>query len=198
MVYAGTHITLWIHGNCQSNLYQFFFTSKRQHTIYATPERKRGYNALRFTDVLEPCGHLPSPSGLRMSSQLLKLAALVLIASWLAQPAEASRAARRRPVSRPASLDVVPSAEVDARVVPIGPAWQRALRERPDVPLYLDDGSHPTAAGAYLAACVFTAALFDRRPTGWSVSDALGIERETATTLQEVAVEACSATVTSS
>jgi murein DD-endopeptidase MepM/ murein hydrolase activator NlpD len=45
-----------------------------------------------------------------------KLAILLLIALCLAQPAEASRAARKRPVSRPASLDVVPSAEVDARV----------------------------------------------------------------------------------
>ena len=90
------------------------------------------------------------------------------------------------------------AAEVHARVVPVGPAWQRAMSRCPAVTLYLDDGSHPTTAGAYLAACVFTAALFDRRPTGWSVSDALGIERETATTLQEVAVEACSATVTSS
>jgi murein DD-endopeptidase MepM/ murein hydrolase activator NlpD len=51
-----------------------------------------------------------------MSPYVLKLAALVLIASWFAQPALASRAARRRPVSRRASLDVVPSAEVDARV----------------------------------------------------------------------------------
>jgi murein DD-endopeptidase MepM/ murein hydrolase activator NlpD len=51
-----------------------------------------------------------------MSPQSLKFAALILSASWLAQPALASRAARRRPVSRPASLDVVPSAEVDARV----------------------------------------------------------------------------------
>jgi len=41
---------------------------------------------------------------------------LILIASWFAQPAEGYSPKRRRPVSRPASLDVVPSAEVDARV----------------------------------------------------------------------------------
>ena len=50
-----------------------------------------------------------------MSSQFLKLAILILIACWFAQPAEGYRG-KRRPVSRPASLDVVPGAEVDARV----------------------------------------------------------------------------------
>jgi murein DD-endopeptidase MepM/ murein hydrolase activator NlpD len=49
-----------------------------------------------------------------MSSQFLKPAILILIACWFAQPAQGYR--KRRPVSRPASLDVVPDAEVDARV----------------------------------------------------------------------------------
>ena len=77
--------------------------------------------------------------------------------------------------------------EVNARVVPVGPAWQRAMQERPDIPLYLDDGSHPTAEGVYLAACVFVGALFDRRPIGSTVSDALGLEREIAENLQSIA-----------
>src|ERR1035437_5547118 len=51
-----------------------------------------------------------------MSSQFLKLAILILIACWFVQPAEGYRGKRRRPGSRPASLDVVPDAEVDARV----------------------------------------------------------------------------------
>jgi len=86
------------------------------------------------------------------------------------------------------------AAEVRARVVPVGPAWQRALRERPDVPLYLDDGSHPTAAGAYLSACVFVAALFRLRPSGSTVSDSLGIDRDTATAFQTIAHETSVAT----
>jgi hypothetical protein len=56
-----------------------------------------------------------------------------------------------------------------------------------DVGLYVEDGSHPTAVGSYLAACVFVVALFDRRPSGWSVSDALGIARDEAAQLQSVA-----------
>jgi murein DD-endopeptidase MepM/ murein hydrolase activator NlpD len=51
-----------------------------------------------------------------MSSQFPNLTILILIACWFAQPAEGYRAKRRRPASRPASLDVVPNAEVDARV----------------------------------------------------------------------------------
>ena len=51
-----------------------------------------------------------------MSSRFLKLAILILIACWFAQAAEGYRGKRRRPVSRPANLDVVPDAEVDARV----------------------------------------------------------------------------------
>jgi murein DD-endopeptidase MepM/ murein hydrolase activator NlpD len=51
-----------------------------------------------------------------VSSQSLKLAILILIACWFVQPAEGYRGKRRRPGSRPASLDVVPDAEVDARV----------------------------------------------------------------------------------
>lgn len=52
------------------------------------------------------------------------------------------------------------AAEFAARVVPVGLAWQVALRECPDVELYMRDGSHPTAAGAYLSACVFLTSLF--------------------------------------
>jgi murein DD-endopeptidase MepM/ murein hydrolase activator NlpD len=50
-----------------------------------------------------------------MSSQSPKWVILILIACWFAQPAE-GRAKRRSPASRPASLDVAPNADVDARV----------------------------------------------------------------------------------
>jgi nitrate/nitrite transporter NarK len=42
----------------------------------------------------------------------------------------------------------------------------------------MEDGSHPTAAGSYLAACVFFATLFDQRPVGTAVSDRLGVVRK--------------------
>jgi len=79
------------------------------------------------------------------------------------------------------------AAEIGAAVVPAGPAWQAALRADPNLTLYTDDGSHPTAIGSYLAACVFLVALFGERPTGSSVSDALKIDRFTAEKLQAIA-----------
>jgi hypothetical protein len=79
------------------------------------------------------------------------------------------------------------AAEVGALVIPVGRAWHAAMREDPSLVLYETDGSHPTAAGSYLAACVFLVRLFDQRPYGWSVSDRLKIDRTVAGTLQEVA-----------
>jgi len=79
--------------------------------------------------------------------------------------------------------------EVGARVVPVGPAWHAAMSQDRDLALYTDDGSHPTPAGSYLAACVFLATLFDRRPSGFSVSDGLKIEHGAAQWLQALAWE---------
>jgi hypothetical protein len=50
--------------------------------------------------------------------------------------------------------------EIGALVIPAGVAWQTALRSAKGVTLYDKDGSHPTLAGSYLAACVMYARLF--------------------------------------
>ena len=39
-----------------------------------------------------------------------------------------------------------------ALLAPVGLAWQRVRSDRPDLPLYFDDQSHPTPAGTSLAA----------------------------------------------
>ena len=49
-------------------------------------------------------------------------------------------------------------------VVPVGEAWTAVLAVDPTIALWQDDGSHPTAAGTFLAAAVFYAALFDADP----------------------------------
>jgi len=56
--------------------------------------------------------------------------------------------------------------ELDATLVPVGPAWEAALHERPTFALHQVDKAHPTPAGTYLAACVFYARLFHRDPAG--------------------------------
>ena len=51
--------------------------------------------------------------------------------------------------------------ELTATVVPAGSAWKRLLEKHDTPALHADDGSHPTLAGSYLAACTFYAMLFD-------------------------------------
>src|SRR5262249_15155204 len=56
--------------------------------------------------------------------------------------------------------------ELHAELVPVGSAWQRALRERPNLRLWAGDGLHPSIAGSYLAACTFYAHFYQRSPLG--------------------------------
>ncbi len=56
--------------------------------------------------------------------------------------------------------------ETGSTVVPAGRAWTRYQQAAPALPLYDPDGSHPTLAGSYLAACTFFATLFHESPEG--------------------------------
>lgn len=56
--------------------------------------------------------------------------------------------------------------ELGATVVPAGVAWDQFIRTHSHPVLHDKDGSHPTLAGSYLAACVFFAVLFDQSPVG--------------------------------
>jgi hypothetical protein len=53
-----------------------------------------------------------------------------------------------------------------AVVAPVGLAWEKAGHENPSIELYYKDGSHPSSAGSYLAACTFYATLFHQSPIG--------------------------------
>jgi len=55
---------------------------------------------------------------------------------------------------------------VDGILFPVGEAWRAAWGEAPDLPLYADDGLHPSVAGTYAAALVIYARLLDRSPVG--------------------------------
>jgi hypothetical protein len=79
------------------------------------------------------------------------------------------------------------AAEIDARVVPVGPAWQMAASEIPDVPLYVADGSHPSPAGSFLAACVFYVSLYDEHPAGRTAAESRGVAADAAAALQALA-----------
>ena len=77
--------------------------------------------------------------------------------------------------------------EINARVVPVGPAWHRALDEILGLQLYTSDGSHPTPEGSFLAACMFHVRLFDAEPPGDAVADALKLDSGVARRLQAIA-----------
>jgi len=73
---------------------------------------------------------------------------------------------------RPTSQDTLSHAyltaaeRLDARVAPVGIAWQLALEENPTLVLHTEDRSHPGPTGTYLTALVFYATLFDASPVG--------------------------------
>jgi len=77
--------------------------------------------------------------------------------------------------------------EIGALVVPVGLAWDRAIREKPDLQLYTEDGSHPNQQGTYLAACVFFTALTGESPLGLSNASVVQVTEEQAAFLQQTA-----------
>ncbi len=77
--------------------------------------------------------------------------------------------------------------ENDALVIPAGLAFADALARRPAIRLHMDDKSHPSLAGTYLAACTVYAALFRRPPAAPSHEPTL--DAATAAFLQAVACE---------
>ena len=105
---------------------------------------------------------------------------LVLYLTWARQQAPQTQEAIT------AAVEAI-GAEVGALVVPVGRAWDAALRDDPGLDLYVQDGSHPSVAGSYLAACTFIATLFDQRPSDTSVSDRSNIDRALAARLHAIA-----------
>ena len=71
----------------------------------------------------------------------------------------------------------------NASVSPVGVAWKYVRDNHPNINLYTGDGSHPSYAGSYLAACTFYASIFHSSPIGsiftgsLSASDALLLQQ---------------------
>jgi hypothetical protein len=51
-----------------------------------------------------------------------------------------------------------------AEVSPVGAVWRNIRQNYPSIELYNTDGSHPSEAGSYAAACCFYAAIFRKDP----------------------------------
>lgn len=84
---------------------------------------------------------------------------------------------------RLAYLRISDSAE--ASVAPVGSAWRYVRDNYPSIQLYSGDGSHPSVAGSYLAACTFYTSLFHKSPVG--ATYLAGLDATTAGLLQNAA-----------
>ena len=74
--------------------------------------------------------------------------------------------------------------ELGVGVSPVGVAWEIVRRERPDINLYVKDGSHPSYAGSYLAAAVGYLTLF---PEPFKADTPIRLKPEVAKYLRSVA-----------
>lgn len=52
----------------------------------------------------------------------------------------------------------------NASLCPVGRVWRYLRTNNPDIELYASDGSHPSVAGTYAAACAFYVMFFHRDP----------------------------------
>jgi len=84
-------------------------------------------------------------------------AALVLYQTWARRHAPETQAQLSRSYAEIGR-------QVGAIVVPAGDAWARFLAQHAGPILHTRDGSHPTLAGSYLAACCFFCTLFGDTP----------------------------------
>ena len=53
----------------------------------------------------------------------------------------------------------------DASLCPVGRVWRYLRANHSDIDLYASDGSHPSQAGTYAAACAFYTLIFHRDPS---------------------------------
>jgi hypothetical protein len=77
--------------------------------------------------------------------------------------------------------------ELNVPESPVGFAWLEARKEKPQLNLWQDDGSHPNKQGTYLAACVFYSVIFRQSPEGSSFT--ANLTKETAQSLQKIAAD---------
>lgn len=82
-----------------------------------------------------------------------------LFVTWARESAPQTQAALTKTYEQAARIH-------NAKLVPVGPAWELARKLNPAIRLYQKDGSHPSELGTYLAACVFFAVLTGESPQG--------------------------------
>lgn len=75
--------------------------------------------------------------------------------------------------------------ETQSSVSPVAEVWRLMRLHYPTVNLYSGDGSHPSVAGSYVAACTFYASLFRKSVAG--ATYLAGLDPQIATAIQALA-----------
>lgn len=73
----------------------------------------------------------------------------------------------------------------DASVCPVGRVWHYIRHNYPEIELYSGDGSHPSMAGSYAAACSFYTMIFKSTPL--DITYTAGLDDNTAQIIRNVA-----------
>jgi hypothetical protein len=84
------------------------------------------------------------------------------------------------------------SQRLGAGLAPVGRAFERALVQHPSLALWAPDGSHPTLAGSYMAACVLYGTLTSEDPRASSYLPP-GLSQAQADLVRTVAAESVAA-----
>lgn len=80
--------------------------------------------------------------------------------------------------------------ELDALVIPVGLAFERAYEQRPDIVLHETfDGTHPSMLGTYLAACVVYQSIYGQSVTSTEYDYFGEVDKESAEFLRRIADE---------
>jgi hypothetical protein len=137
--------------------------------------------------VLQEQSTLPIKSPARMHESV-RLFDQIIKAAGARTALYLTWARRHAPETQAAITDAYTSIgeELGATVIPAGVAWQRFCKAHNTPELYDDDGSHPSLAGSYLAACVAFAALFGVSPVG-NTADVEGLTPAERALLQRAA-----------
>jgi Secretion system C-terminal sorting domain/PKD domain len=70
----------------------------------------------------------------------------------------------------------------ESEVTPVGVVWRYIKENYPNINLYQSDGSHPSLAGSYLAACCFYTSIFRKNPV--LISNNYGLDAVTASIIR--------------
>ena len=138
--------------------------------------------------VLQEQSTLPIKNRLRYHENVRAMHALV--ASAGAETVLYMTWARRSAFESQAALTEAVQAigdEIGSRVAPAGIAWQNVLSAHPEIELHAADGSHPTPAGSFLAACVLYGTLFQDRALQVGAPASLKMSRDLGDVLLDAA-----------